>query len=208
MRHIEKTAAAIGLIAPLLFFGYIIVLYVSWQRFDWYLYIDNQTNKEVEFSVNGRPFYLSKYNFLTGFTFRFHAEKLSIMYNGKNYVLDTPGNYLFNVDSVSSYYIISHKVEYQYEDITYTFGESSYTVRSKISGYPSGFTLIDSITDTIRNQQFVLLPYRYFSYWFRYPEDIYFHKKTDKKTGRTTYEKPEFLHTIQRIHEYESRLRQ
>ncbi|MDR2424427.1 MAG: hypothetical protein LBD59_06850 [Prevotellaceae bacterium] len=204
MRHIEKTAAAIGLIAPLLFFGYILVLYVSWQRFDWHLYIDNQTDKEVYFTVNGEAFYISAHDVSTWVPFKFHAEKLQIMYNGKNYVFDTSGNYLFNVDSVGSYYIIRHEVEYRYEDITYTFGESTYTVHSKISGYPSGFALTDSITDTIRNQQFILLPRSYFNDWFRYPEYICLGKKTDKKTGRTTYQKPEFLHSIQRIPEYDT----
>ena len=151
---------------------------------------------------------MSAHKYTNLFSLDFHAKQLSIKHNGNTYVLDAPGDYVFNVDSASSYYVIRHKVQYTYKDAVYTVNGMKYTVVTQWVDYPADFTLIDSIMDTIRNRQFFRVSRFAFDYWFKFPKSISFIERTDKKTGITRLEKPKILHSIQRTAEYESESKQ
>ena len=57
-RHVQTLASVIGAVVPLLFFGFILAMYFSWQRYDWLLYVDNQTDNKAVFTVNGKQFFM------------------------------------------------------------------------------------------------------------------------------------------------------
>lgn len=115
--------------------------------------------------------------------------------------MDTPGDYIFNVDSASSYYLIRYEIEYEYLDMPLTVGDKVLTTKSI---EPVGFTLTDSIMDSIRNRQFIPTSRFAFDYWFKYPQTMPYKLTIDKK-GKTKRIYPYIVRSIEHISEYEPR---
>jgi hypothetical protein len=201
-RYAEKLTAAFSITGMLLFFSYIVLMVFSWKRYDWRLLVDNRTGRDIEFTVNGQSYFSPNNNINTLiFPLEFHGKQLSVNYSGQHYVLDEAGDYVFNVDSANSYYIVKHKIEYEYLAIPLTFGNLQTTTKSVD---PVGFkNLTDSITDTICRRQFFQVPYHRLDYWFEYPKIPTYSIVTDKKGNIIKRKYPDAVYSIQRVTDYE-----
>jgi len=170
-------------------FVYIGVLYFTWACYDWRMYVDNTTDTDVKLIVNNEVFSIPA-NSYTEYDYKalaFHCPALHIVYNGQNYHLKEAGDYVFNVDSLSSYYITRHEVEYH----TPTLQNLSFS-----------FSLKDSITETINRQMFFRLPHS-IDYWYKYPEEIIVWETRNKQNEVTKRNEPKRVYSIRRIAEYD-----
>ncbi len=184
-----KTKKRMILIGIFSFFIYIVPMYLVWGQYDWHFYVDNSTKKEVEFIINDKVYPIAA-NHQTHYEFdaiKIHSPTVSINYKGKIYHFENPGQYVFNVDALNSYYIVRHEVCYQQpilQDLNYSF------------------SLTDSIVDTIYGQMFFNIPCR-IDKWFAYPNEINVQVTKNKDGEEIRRDEPQQIYSIQRIPEYE-----
>ncbi|GHT28771.1 hypothetical protein AGMMS49574_03740 [Bacteroidia bacterium] len=152
---------------------------LRWTNYDWHFCIDNGSDENVELVINNRSCSVPAKSF-DNFYQDFHCPSISIDCKGQNYHFETPGRYVFNIDALNSYYVIEHEVH------------------TRFSFAADGFTLTDSITDTIRNRMFFHEPHG-IDKWFEYPQRISIRATKDK----TEWDIPKVIRSIQRISEYE-----
>ena len=180
-KNIRTVKTRLGWAGFFLFYLYIAPLRFAWTHYDWHFHIDNGTDERIEIIINNKACSVSaKTRDIIGSYF--HCPAVSIECKGQSYHFEKPGDYVFNIDALNSYYLVSHEVRYSFADVN--------------------FTLTDHVTDTIRNQLFFRLPH-HIDNWFEYPEQVTIRIKKDKRGKETKREKPKYIYSIQRISEYE-----
>jgi hypothetical protein len=177
----ETTGKIIGISIVFSFTAYLISMILTWKHYEWIIYVDNSTDKNIELVVNKDTFFIlanscPQYDFEA---IKIQSPSIDVTYKGQKYHFTTPSRYVFNVDTINNYYLIKHKIQYH-----------TPTMESPLFTY----TITDSIIDTVKNQMFFRMPF--IDSWFKYPKIVQIPPQEKRN-------KLDSIYSLQRINEYE-----